>query len=240
MKEIDFLPEWYKSGKRKNASYRIQCVILGGIFTIMMVWNFFAAGSVSRAEAELTRIAAGNAEAQAATREFAKLKNRLGKLQKEAATIEKIDSRINLASVLAELSFLVDRRIVLGRVELTAEKFTDTLSGKGPKRSGALVRAVRTRSNEKAALPLGDVRFKVVIGGVAADAGDVAALICKLEDSPYFFQVVPLFSRNTRIQPKTKLSERSSDLQRGPNAIAEDIRVSEFEISCYLANYRQE
>ena len=32
MKEIDFLPEWYTSGKRKTAAYRIQYVILGGIF----------------------------------------------------------------------------------------------------------------------------------------------------------------------------------------------------------------
>ncbi len=77
MKEIDFLPEWYKSDKRRMASYRTQCVVLGGIFAIMMVWNFFAVGSISRAEAEIARIAAGVAGTQDATAKFAQLKGQI-------------------------------------------------------------------------------------------------------------------------------------------------------------------
>ena len=83
MKEIDFLPEWYKSGRRRKITYRTQYVVLGGIFAIMMVWNFFAAGSVSRAEAELARISAGDAESQAATVTFTRLKDQIGELQKK-------------------------------------------------------------------------------------------------------------------------------------------------------------
>ncbi|HLB73173.1 MAG TPA: hypothetical protein VJJ98_04065 [Sedimentisphaerales bacterium] len=234
MKEIDFLPEWYKSHKRRSASYRMQCVVLGGIFAIMMVWNYFAAGSISRAEAEIARLAGGNTAAQGATVRYSQLKGRIGDLQKQAATIKNIDSRIDVAGVLAELSFLIARPTVLSRVELTAERFADGPSG------GGLVKAVRIKSSEAAALPLGDVRFKVVIGGVAPESSDVATLICRLEDSPYFFNVVPSYSRNTAIRPVGASARRSSDVESGGGKAAADIEASEFEISCYLANYRQE
>jgi len=239
MKEIDFLPEWYKSDKRKMASYRTQCVVLGGIFAIMMVWNFFAVGSISRVEAEIAHIAAGNAGTQDATRRFDQFKGRISELQKKAATIENIDSRIDVASVLAELSFLITRPTVLSSVELTAEKFRDSPSGGGAKRGGGLVRAVRSKSNDQAGLPLGDVKFKVVIRGVSPESSDVAGLICKLEDSPYFFHVVPSYSRNTQIRAGTNGVQRSSDVESSERKAAVDIRASEFEISCYLANYRQ-
>ena len=82
----------------------------------------------------------------------------------------------------------------------------------------------------------GDVRFKVEISGIAADAGDVAELICKLEDSPYFCQVYPSFSRNSRIKAGT-VPWLGSD----SSYTADDsYQISEFEIGCYLANYRQE
>jgi len=241
MKEIDFLPEWYKSDKRRNASYRIQCMILGGVFAIMMVWNFVAAGSVSRAEAEITHIVEGSAGIQDAARRFGELKGRIGELQKKAAIIERTDSRIDVASVLAELSFLVKRPTVLGRVELISERFSQSDSGKGGKRvGGRLVRAVRAKAGEEALLPLGDVKFKVVISGVAPEPSDVAALICKLEDSPYFFHVVPLFSRSTEIVTGTGTVGRSSDVEGGRRKAGVDIEATEFEISCYLANYRQQ
>jgi len=52
-------------------------------------------------------------------------------------------------------------------------------------------------------------------------------LICRLEDSPYFQLVYPSFSRNRNIKT-------------GTNLAGENYPASEFEISCYLANYRQE
>ncbi len=81
------------------------------------------------------------------------------------------------------------------------------------------------------------MRFKVVIAGVAASAGRVATLICKLEDSPYFCLVYPLFSRSKKINPVGRKS--LSGLKAGSSFDREDYRASEFEISCYLANYVQ-
>ena len=223
MKEIDFLPEWYKSGRRRQISYRAQYVALGGIFVVIMVWNFIATHSISKATAELALGAERQAEAKNVSREFAGIKSQVTQLQKKAKSIEEIDSKIDVANVLAELSFLIDEKIVLGKVEFGAERFADIQKSKA--NAGSTVRIARAKFGGKGAQLLGDVRFKIVISGVAADASDVAELICRLEDSPYFCQVIPSFSRSKKMKVEM-------------NSAREDLQVTEFEISCYLANYR--
>jgi len=218
MKEIDFLPEWYKNSRRRQFSYRTQYVALAGVFLVMMVWNFTSLNSISRATAELAQMATRQSKAQNASKEFTNIKNKVKELQTKAQVIREIDPKIDVAGVLAEMSFLLDEKIVLRKVEFVAEKFLDSQWSQPS--TGYVVRVAPARFGEQQALPIGDVRFKVVINGVAADASDVAALVRKLEDSPYFCLVYPSFSRNT--------------------AILTDCQVSEFEISCYLANYRQD
>jgi len=248
MKEIEFLPEWYKSGKRRQISYRTQYLALGGVFVVMMVWGFIASHSISKARAQFAEMGTEHVEAKGVSAELAELKSELKGLQKKAEFIEEIDSKIDVASVLAEISFLIDERIVLSKVEFIAEKFVDIQDSKPSSRTSAVVRAVRAQLGKKRELPIGDVRFKVVIDGVAADASDVAALICKLEDSPYFFQVVPSFSRNAEIEIKsapslslqTNLAERTLKTKEGIRGAGKKIQVSEFEINCYLANYREQ
>jgi hypothetical protein len=248
MKEIDFLPEWYKSGKRRQAGYRTQYVALGGIFIVMMVWNFVATRSISRAKAQLAQTAATQVQAENTSREFAILKTEIMSLQKKAGAIERIDSRIDVASVLAEMSFLIDKKISLSKIEFIAEPVMGGADRQGAQlNNSSVVRAVLSKFNEKD-VPLGGVRFKVVICGIAADAGDVASLICKLEDSPYFCQVVPSFSRNARVKAanypllayRADAGEKTEYAERDVRKPGTGVPVSEFEISCYLANYREQ
>ena len=248
MKEIDFLPEWYKNGKRRQISYRTQYLALGGIFAVMMVWGVIATHSISRAKAHFAQKGTEQVEAESVSAKLAELKGQLRGLQKKADFIEEIDSKINVASVLAEISFLIDEKIVFSKVEFIAEKFVYKQDSKPSPRAGAVVRAVRAQSSKKRGLPLGDVRFKVVMDGVAADAGDVAALICKLEESPYFSQVVPSFSRNAEIEVESvpslssqaNLGEKPVTTKESVRGDGEKIQVSEFQINCYLANYREQ
>lgn len=233
MKEIDFLPEWYKSGRRRQISYRTQYVALGCVFVAMMMWSFTAAHTVSKANAELAQVTSGGSGAENASLEFVRLKDQVTGLRKKADILEAIDSKIDVASVLAEISFLIGKKIVLSKVEFIAERFAGKQHGK-PNR-GSVVRAAGGNFGGKGAPPLGDVRFKVVISGLAADASDVAELICKMEDSPYFCLVYPLFSRSKKINPVGRKS--LSGVKAGSSFDREDYRASEFEISCYLANY---
>jgi cell division protein FtsB len=244
MKEIDFLPEWYKTGKRREISYRTQCIALIGVFMVMMVWNFVTTQSISKAKAQLAQMRSKRAQAEALSMKLQDIKGELRDLKEKRETVEEIDSNINVANVLAELSFLIDEKTVLSRVEFVAERFKNDQQDQQSHGGTAVVRAVQA-TKEKRELPLGDVRFRIVMAGVAADAGDVAALICKLEDSPYFCQVVPSFSRNAVITTSVNRALSSgADTNSNTKSTDKDhnnvqVKVSEFEISCYLANYRE-
>ena len=221
MKEIDFLPEWYKSGRQRQIGYRAQVLGMGGVLLIMIVWNFITTHSISKAGAEVQQRKAMQAEAEAVSREFAGIKSEVAGLKNKVKFMEKMDSKIDIAGVLAEMSYLIDDNIVLGKVEFDAEKFVGAQRQKASGRTNTAVRAAGR--NVSGGLSLGDVRFKVVISGVATNAGDIAVLIRKLEKSPYFCQVLPSFSRNMKMKVGT----------------GKNFQVSEFEISCYLANYRE-
>ena len=244
MKEIDFLPEWYKSGQRRQVSYRTQYIALGGVLVVMVVWNFIATHSISKVRAQFAQMSTKQAEAEGLSVKLAGLKSELRGLQEKAESIEDIDSKIDVAGVLAEMSFLIDEKIVLSKVAFIAEKFEDRRQAEISPRAGTVVRAVRTKLGKKRELPLGDVRFRVVISGVAADASHVAALICRLEDSPYFCQVVPSFSRTAVINaagnPSFRSRTKSLNTKGSVQETGGNIQVSEFEISCYLANYREQ
>jgi len=247
MKEIDFLPEWYKSGRRRQVSYRTQYIAIGGVFVVMVVWSFITTHSISKAEARHAQMAANQAQAEKVSAKMAELENEMGVLRKNAGSIEEIDSRIDVASVLAEMSFLIDEKIVLRKVEFVAEKFPDEDDVKSS--PAGIVRVVQAKLGNKKKLPLGNVRFKVVIAGVAADASDVATLMCKLEDSPYFFQVVLSFSRGDakikieNASYRKEITDGQANLENTDRvrdtAVRSDIQVNDFEINCYLANYRQ-
>ncbi|HUT29967.1 MAG TPA: hypothetical protein VMX13_09255 [Sedimentisphaerales bacterium] len=220
MKEIDFLPDWYKSGRRQRISYRTQYVVLAGIFVVMLVWNFVVGQSVSKATAELTDSALNRAQGQNTPQEFSNVHSELIELSKRARSMDAIDCKIDVASVVGELSFLITEKVVVSKIVFSAEK----LENEKPAASKA-ESAVRT-TGRKQPIPLGSVRFRLLISGVASQAGDVAALICSLEESPYFCRVTPSFSRNKKITPPASPGGK-------------EIQVSEFEIVCYLANYRE-
>jgi Tfp pilus assembly protein PilN len=250
MKEIDFLPEWYKSGKRRQVSYRAQYIALGGVFVVMIVWSLITTRSISQARAHIAQMAANQAQAEKVSAELAAIEKKISLLRKNVKSIEQIDSQIEVASVLGEISYLIDDKIVLQKVEFISEKLIDEQKAEKTPSAGTVVRAVRTKSIDKKDLPLGRVRFKVLLAGVAADAGDVAALMCKLEDSPYFCQVVLSYSRGDariRVQNTPSHIKETADVEEkveGKKRVKEtveqsEIQVNEFEINCYLANYRE-
>ncbi|MHC4456485.1 MAG: PilN domain-containing protein [Planctomycetota bacterium] len=222
MKEFDFLPEWYKSGRRRQISYRTQYFALAAFFVAMVVWSFLTGHSASKAQAEIEHLRGKQIHEQKVSEEFSRIKNQMTRLQQKAKSIEEIDSKIRVAEVLAELGFLINKRIVLSKVDFKAEDFGDLI------KANANASAPRPATfGSKQSLSLDNVRFKVVISGVAADAGEVAELVCQLEDSPYFQQVYPSYSRNKKLKATA-----------GPKK--QDLQMTEFEISCYLANYRQQ
>ncbi len=238
MKDIDFLPDWYTNGKRRQISCRTQYVALAGILAVMVVWNVIVGRSVSKAEARIERMTAQSSHADGASKQFNELKGQISALQKQAGVLDKVDSHVDVAGLLGELSCLIDESVVLRKVNLVAEKFTNAGARGGQGVSGSIVRAARVQGAAARNALIGDVRFKILISGIAADGGHVMLLVSKLEDSDYFFGVELSYSRNAEI----RIDSTNGGAQIRPAAQGSrsksTMSVSEFEISCHLANYR--
>ena len=220
MKEIDLIPEWYKNSRRRNISYLTQCIVLISIFASMLIWIAINAGMVSRASAEVDKLQAQQVRLEKDVALFSEYKSLISDLKEKTQISRQIDSRIDVASVLAELSFLVDDRIVLTGISFIAEK----IDGSDNKAPQATLRTAQTAGTGNDMLLSGDVRFAIRINGIAKDAADVAQLTMKLEESPYFCQVVPLFTEHAGTKGAISFGQGKKE-------------VTEFDIACRLANY---
>jgi len=217
MKEIDFLPEWYKTGRQRHISYRTQYVAIFGILILMIFWSILTGHSIRSARAQLSQMKRIQMTNLAPLIEYNKLKGRLQRLSDQAGIIEVVDSKIIISNVLAELAFLIDQRIVLSEMDIKAEAFES--GDKAENMSGSAFTTGKEAVG-KQRLPLEEnARFKIVMTGLAVNAADVALLIRTLEDSPYVRDVKPTFCRNKRLK---------------------DYQATEFQVSCYIANYREE
>jgi hypothetical protein len=216
MKEIDFIPQWYKDRQKKRVGYRTQYVVIIVIFAAIVLWSFGTCYSVSKAKAQIKRIEASLAASADLADEGNKLTTVLNRLRDKVKILDKLYHKTSIANVIAELSFLVPDNVILSKIDIGLERFDAGAASSNASR----VRLLRRGADAAAAMPAEDSRFKVVLAGIAAGVEDVAALISALEGSSYFCQVVPGFSRSSK---KVK-----------------DFTVTEFEVSCYLANYVQD
>jgi len=212
MKEIDFIPQWYKDRQKKQVGYHTQYVVIIVIFAAIVLWSFGTCISVSKAKAQMKRIEASLAANAELADECNKLTTVLSRLRDKVRILDKLSHKTSIANVIAELSFLVPDNVILSKVDIGLERFEATADPANKSN----VRLLRRGADAADAMPAQNSRFKVVLAGIAAGVEDVAALISAMEDSSYFCQVVPGFSRSSK---------------------AKDITVTEFEVGCYLANY---
>ena len=226
MKEIDFIPDWYKSSRRQEISCRVQYAALAVIFVVMMLWNLTTSHSISRAEQKITDNISRQTMSEGLSQELNKMKTGVMRLQEKENALERIDAKISIPNILAEMSYLISKKIVISNITFQAEEFVNDQSEKSGMTAG--VRSAKSYNivNNASSSPIGEVRFRIVISGVAASAGDVAELVCNMENSTYFCQVIPSFSRNRKMRSHGNLKQKK-------------YKTSEFEIICYLANYQQ-
>lgn len=240
MKELDFLPEWYKEDKRRHLHVRRQYVALAVVFLAMMTFNITEIQRANRAAARATDLENQRVGAEAVVHGFDTLTKELNALKARANLVAQMDSRVDMAAVLAEMSHIIGDSVVLRKLEILSEPFRNS-DEKGQTKGSAVRLAGRTTGSEKNVL-LGRVRFRIVLTGVAARPTDVPDLVCKLEASPYFQRVTPSFYGpslygSTRSQGSPR---PASGPQDGASAAKtqEASGVTEFEIVCYLANYK--
>jgi hypothetical protein len=239
MRDIDFLPEWYKERKRHQSHVRRQYFFLAATFVAMMGYNLASMHKMARASGELERLEGRRVEAENVFREFNTVTKDLNQVRVKADLIARIDSKIDIAAVLAEMSHIISETVVLSRVEFMAESFDRDDQDEAARGSG--VRIAEDRDGAANGNLSGPVRFRILLGGVAATPADVAALVCRLGDSSYFRDVHASFWRNGKVLTSGRaapgLSGASGDAVSAEPASGLD--VTEFEIVCYLANYEE-
>jgi hypothetical protein len=211
MKEIDFIPEWYTTGRKRRLNYHRQYAVMIGIFTIMVGWSFVTSRTISKAKAQVDGVDKSLAVGISLAREYNKLRFSFAQLVKKEQVLEKLNPKVDISNIIAELSFLIDGDIILGKLDIQTEPFH---SGSGSDKS--TVQLNYGGDNSKGSMPYENRRIKVLIAGIAAGAAEVATLISRLEGSPYFCRIIPGFSRNKKVN---------------------DVEATEFEISCYVADY---
>jgi len=239
MREIDFLPEWYKQGKRHQRHMRRQYVALVVIFLAMVGYNLASIHRISLATAELAQFEDERARAESAFHQFNMVTKELSEMRVKADAIERIDSKIDMGAVLAEMSHIIGETVVLSRVDFLSESLADTDKGQGTVVAG--VRPADAGGGPPRKTIVGDVRFRIVLTGMAVSPADVAALVCRLDDSVYFNRVHASFWRSSTVHVSARRMQDSPKPAAEAAAAqpTENIEATEFEVVCYLANCRE-
>ena len=222
MKDIDFLPESYKSGMKWRISLRNQCIIAVILLFGLSGWDMANVYELKGAM-RLQQQRKGQVEqALAISKELSKVQGRLQETRSQFSVLRSLDSKVKIPNVLGELSYVMGSGIVLEKLNIKEEKLKSG-GGSGSKKTRFTVRAADGPAVEKNELQV-PVRHNVQIVGMAADSSDVARLIQRMEDSAYFHQVYPSYSRNKQLK-----MDRPGE--------KEALTVSEFALDCYIANY---
>jgi len=215
MKEIDFIPEWYKADQVRKRRYARQYTIIAVTFAVMMVWSFVVGGHVKHVSADVEGIQAAFDKGRDKVYQTQLLQSEIAEMKQKADVFDTITSRTKTTAILGELAYLVQENIVLNRLSLTNEPIEEFK--KETPVSGAVVQIGASKEPQNTVVPETPSRVKVTISGIAARPADAAALIAALEQADYFQQVALIFSRPKEFMKKD---------------------VTEFEICCYVADYR--
>ena len=216
MKEIDFIPEWYKANRARKRRYTRQYTVIAVIFAVIMSWSFVAGRYVRQVSAEVEDVKAAFNKSKEKVYRAQRLQGEIAEMKQKADMLDAISPRTKTTAILGELAYLVQENIVLDRLSLTNEPIEE-LKPRATA-SGAVVRIGHTKEDsQNAVVPQTPSRIRLTLNGIAARPADAAALITSLEKADYFQNVSLIFSR-----PQTFMDED----------------VTEFEISCYVADYR--
>ncbi len=217
MKEIDFIPEWYKANQNRRKRYHRQYVLLVLLLVVMMGWSFFVGEYVEQVRADVETIQSIYDKGSLKVQEGMQLEEEIAMLKHQAALIEAAAPRTDISPILAELSWQIRGNIVLSGLSFKSEVIQEAKESSGLP-AGIVRIGGSKRANESMAY-MTPMRMCITLTGIAEQGADAALLISRLEGSDYFDHVSPVYTKAAKVK---------------------DCDVTEFEIRCYLADYRLE
>jgi hypothetical protein len=183
MREIDFLPEWYKTGKKRRGSYRRQYIVIIGLFVTMIAWSLAAGYTISAVEGHVEIMQKSLDAHQNIEAKFDQYNQAFSLLQERGEKLDRLTPTVEIASVFAEISYIASDNIMLTEFEIRSEIY-EGASGKANAKS-------RSRGQKNMAMPDPNTRYKIHVTGIAANAAAVTDFMAQMEKSPYFCLVIP-------------------------------------------------
>jgi Tfp pilus assembly protein PilN len=219
------LPEWYKENRQRRQSVQKQYLVLAALFLVMVVWNSVALRSIKRVNAAVSLSEPQQRQAEHISFEYQELMNKITQIEDATLSWERLDSRVDVAAVLAELSALIEGSTVLRHVELLSVPYTE----KGTPWNREAVEADLADPEALARQLAGWAQINISLQGIAEKAGDVAEFIRALEASSYFSQVHLKYSKHAASDAGDPADKGTPGVQVSEDAI-------EFAIDCLLAH----
>ena len=216
MKEIDFIPQWYKAGRERKRRCVRHYSLMAVLFTLMVGWGFVINGHVSRVSAEVEEIHTAFEKGRLRGEQVNLLESRITEMKEKTTFLDKIASRTKVTAILGELSYLIGENVILSNLSLQNELIQNSVR-KNAFASAAVVRVSGSKKDDQdVVIPASPSHCKVVLTGIAARPVDAASLIARLEQTDYFNQVSLIYSKPKKVK---------------------DQDVTEFEIRCFVADY---
>ena len=135
MRDVDFLPQWYKDRRRQRSIVQKQYLALSVLFLSMMVWNAFAVRSIRSASAALSLAEQQRIRSERVSAVFDQLSTRADELQRMTSTLAALERSWTPAKVWTLLSGFMGTDIQWHGVQFAygdAEQRQVVLSGTAP------------------------------------------------------------------------------------------------------------
>lgn len=218
MKDIDFIPEWYKANQNRKKRYHRQYALLISLLAVMMAWSFVIGQYVEQVRSEVEGIGSVFEKGQEKINQGMLLESDIALLQHQAGILDAVTPRTKVSAIIAELSWQVRDTIVLSKLSLTKEPVQLDQEKSSPS-TGVVQIGSSSRGKTPNAELMAPTRTRIVLTGYATQGADAAILISRLEESAYFDHVSPIYTKAVKVK---------------------DCDVTEFEICCYVADYKIE
>jgi Tfp pilus assembly protein PilN len=216
MNELDFLPDWYRAGRRRKQRHHRHYVLFGLIVALLAGWSFMLGRSVAGLKAQNRQIESVLKDGQQSLQSALALQSQIDRLSRQNDILAALTPRTAVSVILGELSHCVNPRIIFNRVVLNQEPIKEAQDPPSASETGVIRIGGSAKQTSPSVVPTRPQQTALRLSGIAADAADAAQLIEHLENSAYFKAVAPAFSRAKTIDNKT---------------------VTEFEIVCAVADY---
>jgi Tfp pilus assembly protein PilN len=215
MKGVDFIPAGYHQDRQRRIWFRRRYATVVLIAVTWTVGTLLTRQFISRAYGQMTALQVAYEKGLRKVEMAESLEAKRLVLMRKDQMLNRLCPRTPVSAILSELSIRAGDRVLLTGLRLVQVPL-ESLADKSGGGSHGVVRIGGASKEKQSALPDQMTGASLVLTGIAADAGEVAGLIARLEESDYFMRVLPGYSRNQ------KMGSRS---------------VTEFEIQCMVSDF---